>query len=83
MPQSLDQKDINRALKRLGRNIKVARIDRDNLPQDVLARDADIERSHLGKIESGSHNPSLKTLLKIAAALDMPVRDLLQGDGFD
>lgn len=83
MPQQPSQEEVDRALRRLGKNIRHARVEHD-IALDTLARNAGgMERSHLGKIEAGGHNPSLKTLMRIAAALDMPVRDLLVGDGFD
>lgn len=37
--------------------------------QLVLAADASIEGSHMGKLERGQHNPNLVALVKIAVAL--------------
>ena len=38
--------------------------------QETLANLADIERSHMGKIERGEHMPTLAIIFKIASALD-------------
>ena len=47
------------------------------LSQDKLAEKAGMSVKHLGKIERGSANASIKCLAEIAKALDMPVRDIL------
>lgn len=39
------------------------------IAQETLAHLADIERSHMGKIERGEHVPTLPLILKIARAL--------------
>lgn len=39
------------------------------IAQEVLAQRAEIERSHMGKIERGEHMPTLGIILKIARAL--------------
>lgn len=39
------------------------------LAQEVLAEQAGIARSHMGKIERGEHVPTLPLILKIARAL--------------
>nr|CUV27712.1 Transcriptional regulator, XRE family [Ralstonia solanacearum] len=45
--------------------------------QETLANLADIERSHMGKIERGEHMPTLAIILKIARALDCSAADLM------
>jgi transcriptional regulator with XRE-family HTH domain len=45
--------------------------------QETLANLADIERSHMGKIERGEHIPSLPLIFKIAAALECGATDLM------
>ena len=62
---------------RLGRRILALRTAR-NLSQDKLAEKAGISVKHLGKIERGTVNASIKSLTEIAKALDMPVRDILE-----
>jgi len=47
------------------------------LSQDQLSRLAEIPRSTLTHIESGSGNPSLQNLVKISAALQVGIEELL------
>jgi transcriptional regulator with XRE-family HTH domain len=61
----------------LGRRIFSLRTAR-NLSQDKLAEKAGMSVKHLGKIERGAANASIKCLTEIAKALDMPVRDILE-----
>ena len=60
----------------LGRRIFVLRTAKE-LSQDKLAEKAGISVKHLGKIERGAANASIKCLAEIAEALDMSVRDIL------
>ena len=46
--------------------------------QAVLADFADIRRPQLSEIEIGKRNPEVETLWKIAAALDVPLSELLR-----
>jgi transcriptional regulator with XRE-family HTH domain len=39
------------------------------MSQEQLANVAQVERSHMGKIERGEHMPNLVLILRIAAAL--------------
>ena len=48
------------------------------LSQDRLAEIAGMSVKHLGKIERGVANASIKCLADIAKALDMSVRDMLE-----
>jgi len=58
-------------------NIKRIRKDK-GISQDRLSKLADVTHTTLAKIESGvNSNPTIKTLQKIAKALDVKVDDLL------
>ena len=46
--------------------------------QEHLYLGAGISRDVLQRIESGRHNPTLYTLLRIARVLDMPLSDLVR-----
>lgn len=48
-----------------------------NIAQDELAGLAGIERAHMGKIERGTHQPTLALILKIAVALEMSASELM------
>ena len=60
----------------LGRRIFALRTAK-GLSQDKLAEKAGMSVKHLGKIERGAANASIKCLAEIAKALSMPVRDIL------
>jgi transcriptional regulator with XRE-family HTH domain len=53
---------------------------RGELAQEQLALAAGISTSTLSRIERELHQPRLPTLRKIAAALDVPIGDLLDAD---
>jgi transcriptional regulator with XRE-family HTH domain len=61
----------------ISENVRRIRKNKD-LSQDKLAKIAGITLTTLVKIESGTNdNPTIKTLKKIAAALEVTVNDLL------
>lgn len=62
--------------KKLGKAIKLERIRRD-MNQDDLAEKAEINQSHLSKIEKGTVNISVIMLRRIAEAFDCSVTVLL------
>jgi transcriptional regulator with XRE-family HTH domain len=47
------------------------------MSQEELAHSCDVDRSYLGAIERGEQNTGLLHLVKIAAALDTCVADLM------
>ena len=64
----------------LAENIKRIR-KKNGLSQDRLSKLADITLTTLAKMESGANdNPTIKTLQKIANALQVTVNDLLESD---
>lgn len=58
------------------RNLRKAK----GMTQAQLARAAGILRPNLSRIEAGKHRPTLDTLERIAAALKIPVVDLILGE---
>src|SRR3546814_1535236 len=56
-----------------GAVIRAARTAR-GISQEALALRAGVERSHLGKIERGEHQPNIGMVLKIAVTLDCSAR---------
>lgn len=54
------------------RRLRVAK----GMSQDDLALIAGVERSYAGHLERGSKNPTIKTLEKIAVALDCDISEL-------
>jgi transcriptional regulator with XRE-family HTH domain len=45
--------------------------------QEVLAEEADLNRSYVGELERGKAIPSMITLRKLAGALDLSVTNLM------
>jgi len=62
-------------LRQLGEAIR-ARRQACDLSQEALAHDAEIDRSHMGKIERGERNVTLLNILRIANALQCKPSDL-------
>lgn len=60
----------------LSRNLVALRQVR-SLTQDALAKSASVPRSTIANLESGTGNPSLTVLIKVANALGVPVDELL------
>ena len=59
-----------------GQAVRAARMEQ-GIAQEELAALAEIERSHMGKIERGEHMPTLALILRIAAALNRSAADLI------
>ncbi len=58
-------------------NIKKIRI-KNGLTQEQLGDNCGLEKQHIYRIESGRTSPTLKTLIKLAKALDVELSDLLK-----
>ncbi|WP_321897303.1 helix-turn-helix domain-containing protein [Burkholderia cepacia] len=59
-----------------GMAVRAARM-KKGLAQDEFAVLAGVDRSHMGKIERGTHMPTLAMILRIAGALDVSSADLM------
>jgi len=64
----------------LGLSVKKLR-EQKKMTQEALAERADIHTSYIGQIERGLRYPSLKTLFKIADALNVRITDLFKEPG--
>jgi transcriptional regulator with XRE-family HTH domain len=53
------------------------------ITQQVLADRCGVFRTYIGQIEAGLANPSLTTLLQLAAALEVTVKDLFPDNAVD
>lgn len=51
--------------------------EKKNLSQQGLADDCNLSKRQIGRIERGEMNTSLRTILRIANALDIEPKDLL------
>lgn len=72
--------DTEAHLGAVGRSIRARRLELD-ISQEALANVANIDRSHMGKIERGERNVTLLNLVKIARALSCRPSDLLVAAG--
>jgi len=61
----------------VGKVIRRLRKER-NLSQEVFSGLADIARSHLAMIESGSKQPNFETIWRIANAFNIPPHELVK-----
>lgn len=68
--------DKDRYLVKLGEAVRARRIAL-KLSQEALADAAEIDRSHMGKIERGEHNVTFLNILRIARAVKCKPSDLL------
>lgn len=59
-----------------GQAVRAVRMEQ-GMAQEELAALAEIERSHMGKIERGEHMPTLALILRIAVALNTSAADLI------
>ena len=66
-------------LRRLGLNIKIARIIK-GFSQDDIAGRLDIDKSYLSKLERGLANPSIIYLRELALCLGLNIKDLVDTD---
>lgn len=63
-------------IKKIAFNIKVERM-RKKLTQFQLAEMIDVHEKYIGKVESGKQNLTIKTLIKLANALDIKLSKLV------
>ncbi|MFD4791746.1 helix-turn-helix domain-containing protein [Streptomyces sp. NPDC058459] len=62
---------------RVGRRIREVRVQR-RLTQEQVFLAAPLSRTYFQKLEAGTENPTLETLLRIARAIGVPLSDLLE-----
>jgi transcriptional regulator with XRE-family HTH domain len=71
--------DVSDAVRNLGVRVREIRKER-GLTQRVLACRMNVPRTYISKVEMGRVVPTLSTLSRIAAALDVTVTDLLSNE---
>ncbi len=70
--------DVLRAFARAVR----ARRDELGISQEELAHRAGLHRTYISDLERGARNIALTNIVRLAAALDLPVADLFTADVF-
>lgn len=63
-------------IKNLGIHIRQLR-EKKGLSQQALADDCDIPKNQIGRIERAEINTGIKTLIRIANALDIELKEML------
>ena len=63
-------------LKALGEEIRQRRAALQ-MSQEALAHGAGLHRNVIGRLERGTYNPTVMTLLSIAAEFDIPLSELI------
>ena len=63
--------------KKLGQNMKKWRM-KQKMSQGDISRALAVDRSYVSNIESGRMNPTLSTLEKLAKAIGISVKDLVE-----
>lgn len=62
---------------KFGQRLKTLR-ETKGLTQESLALSIDVDKSYIDRIERAERSPNLKTIIKIADALEMPVKLLFE-----
>ncbi|MEI8389152.1 MAG: helix-turn-helix transcriptional regulator [bacterium] len=63
------------ALSNFGKKVKQLREEK-GWSQEKLALDIEVDKSYIGRIERAERYPNLKTIIKLADALNVQVKDL-------
>lgn len=63
-------------------NLRQLRVER-GLSQEALGVEANVDRTYVGGLERGSENPTVAVLDRLAAALGVPVSQLLDAPRSD
>ena len=74
------ESDKNGDLLKLGASVRARRKEL-GISQEALADAAEIDRSHMGKIERGERNVTILNVIKIAEALNIKTSALLEVAG--
>jgi transcriptional regulator with XRE-family HTH domain len=74
---SVKEKNKIELIKLVGEKLKAFRLER-KFSQAMLAYDCNIPINQVGRIERGEINTTIGTLYKLAAALDIDIKDLFE-----
>lgn len=74
----MENEEQNKDIIKLGLTIRKIREESTDFSQDKLALEVDLSENQIRRIEKGQTNPTIKTLLKIAKALKVDIRELFQ-----
>lgn len=80
MPRVSGKEDNDQLLVRVGTAVRVRR-KALKMSQESLADIAEIDRSHMGRIERGERNVTFLNLARIASAMSITLSELLASAG--
>ncbi len=69
--------ELHALLERMGKRLRTVRASR-GLTQEVFGGRAQLDAKHYQQIESGVANITLRTLLRLSAASDLSIEELLR-----
>lgn len=75
---NMENEAQSKVLIKLGLTIRKIREESTNFSQDKLGLEVDLSENQIRRIEKGQTNPTVKSLLKIAKALKVDIKDLFQ-----
>lgn len=68
--------DYNIVLKKIGMNFRIERI-KKSLSQERFAEIANVHTNYIGKVERGEQNLTVKKIVELAEAINVPVEKIL------
>ena len=68
--------DYKSVLKKIGQNFRVERT-KQALSQEKFAELADVHTNYIGKVERGEQNLTIKSLVELSNALNIPIEKIL------
>ena len=74
----VENDEQNKALVKLGLTIRKIREESTDFSQDKLALEVELSENQIRRIEKGQTNPTIKSLLRIAKALKVDIKDLFK-----
>lgn len=72
----MENDEQSKVLIKLGLTIRKIREESTSFSQDKLGLEVDLSENQIRRIEKGQTNPTVKSLLKIAKALNVDIKDL-------
>ena len=75
---NVENEEQNKVIVKLGLTIRKIREESTDFSQDKLALEVDLSENQIRRIEKGQTNPTIKSLLKIARALKVDIKELFR-----
>lgn len=76
LDMQLSKQEKKEFIRKIGERIRELRLE-SKLSQSELSTDAYLSKNQLGRLERGEHIPNIITLLKLAAALNVRISEIV------